>query len=213
MVEAWLYGSAARGDADELSDVDVLVVAEPAERPDVSSLKIPSTASLSRYTWPEIDSMIEYGSLFLHHVKREGRPLLEEDPPRLRRLLDQLPAYARANQELDSFRQVVADVEASAKMDHSPQFEFAVLGTAARHAAILGCYFLGTPEFGRRKPFRVLLPQLGYDEHEIAGFERLYDYRVSENRGEVAYVRAEDTVAAWVSRVRALIAKVKVLER
>src|SRR5215210_7275868 len=131
-VEVWVYGSAARGDLDELSDLDLLVLIEPGEGGDLPAISASeSSVSVSRYTWDEIFSMVGYGSLFLHHVKRKGRALVEEDPPRLRQLLDQLPAYQRADQELDSFSQVVADVRNAVDGDYSPQFELAVLATAA----------------------------------------------------------------------------------
>jgi predicted nucleotidyltransferase len=212
-LEAWLYGSAARGDADALSDVDVLVITEPGESMDVVELDLPETATPSWYTWPEIEAMVDYGSLFLLHVKAERQPLREEEPPRLRQLLAELPPYARADQELDSFRRVVVDVEESAAGDPSPQFELAVLATAARHAAILGCYLLGSPEFGRCRPFRVLLPRLGYSDAEVGEFERLYDYRVSENSGEARNLGPGDTISEWVPRVRDLIEKVQGLPR
>jgi hypothetical protein len=213
-VEIWMYGSAARGDADELSDVDLLVVAEPSEEVELpAAVSRQESVSVSRYTWDEIASMVGYGSLFLHHVRQEGRPLVEEEPPRLRELLGHLPAYTRADQELDSFSQVVADVDEAIEHDHSPQFELAVLATAARHAAILGCYLIHDPRFGRAEPFRVLLPRLGYDAVAIDDFERLYAYRVSENRDEVAPVDVRDDVATWALRVGTLITQVRTLLR
>jgi hypothetical protein len=209
-----MYGSAARGDADDLSDIDLLVVAEPDEEIELPTAGAPrESVSVSRYTWNEIAAMVGYGSLFLHHVKREGRPLAEDTPSRLRELLDQLPPYTRADQELDSFSQVVADVRAAVDDDYSPQFELAVLATAARHAAILGCYLINDPRFGRAEPFRVLLPRLGYDAAEIEDFERLYGYRVSENRDEIAQVDVRDDVATWIFRVSTLIAEVRSLPR
>lgn len=209
-----MYGSAARGDADELSDVDLLVVAEPGENVELPvTVSSRESVSVSRYTWSEIAAMVGYGSLFLHHVKREGRPLAEEEPARLRELLDQLPAYKRADQELDSFSQVVIDVREAVEHDYSPQFELAVLATGARHAAILGCYLMNDPRFGRAEPFRVLLPRLGYDAAGITDFERLYGYRVSENRDEVAEIDPRDEVAGWILRVDTLIAEVRALPR
>src|SRR5439155_16574942 len=105
--------------------------------------------------------------------------------------------------------QVVADVREAVEHDHSPQFELAVLATAARHAAILGCYLINEPRFGRAEPFRVLLARLGYRAAEIEDFERLYGYRVSENRDEVAQADARDDTATWIFRVDTLIAHVR----
>jgi len=208
----WVYGSAARGDADELSDIDLLVVADPDERPDAPpSIAGTAGVSVSRYAWDEIESMIGYGSLFLHHLKQEGRPIVEQDPPRLRRLLEQLPRYQRADQELDSFSQVVADVRDALSGDYSPQFELAVLATAARHSVILGCYLIGDPRFGRGEPFRVLLPRLGYTAGEISAFQRLYTYRLAENRAEIAPLDQRDDVMTWATRVATLIEQVKSL--
>ena len=72
----WLYGSRARGDAVKDSDVDILVLGSVAED------KVTSVASqfsgpinLSRYTLAEFAKMASYGSLFLHHIQREGRCL------------------------------------------------------------------------------------------------------------------------------------------
>jgi predicted nucleotidyltransferase len=209
-----MYGSAARGDADEFSDVDLLVVAEPGDEVELPATVASSeSVSVSRYTWNEIAAMVGYGSLFLHHVKWEGRALTEEEPPRLRELLGQLPPYKRTDQELDSFAEVVADVREAVEHDYSPQFELAVLATAARHAAILGCYLINDPRFGRAEPFHVLLPRLGYSAAAIEDFVRLYGYRVSENRGEVAQVDARDDTATWIFRVDTLIAHVRSLAR
>lgn len=206
--EVWLYGSTARGDTDDRSDVDVLVVGDP--RFPLTTVGLDASVIPSSYTWREIEHMAEYGSLFLHHIRLEGRPLVETTSRRLRGLLEALPRYVRANQELDSFERVVADVGASIDRDHSPAFELAVLATAARHAAILGCYLLGEPEFGRHRAFRRLLPQLGYTPACVMWFERLYDYRVMENRGEAPATSPQSgDVRRAVSAVRKMIGKVR----
>lgn len=208
--EVWLYGSAARGDADYRSDVDVLVVGDGQFSPATVGLDL--TVTPSHYSWPEIENMARYGSLFLHHIRLEGQPLVETSSRRLRNLLDALPPYARADQELDSFEQVVTDVATSVKRDHSPAFELAVLGTAARHAAILGCYLIGDPEFGRHRAFEKLLPLLGYRNGEVEWFERLYDYRVLENLGEEPPEDlAQEDIERAVSGVQTLIDDVRKL--
>jgi predicted nucleotidyltransferase len=206
--EVWLYGSHARGDSDELSDVDLLVISDEFIADDLLLYSTP--ASVSRYSWREVEHMVEYGSLFLVHVRMEGKPLVETSDRKFWSLLRSMPPYMRANQELESFETVVADVSKSLQGDHSPPFELAVLGTAARHAAILGCYLLGTPVFSRREPFKKLLPCLNYDAADVAEFEGLYDFRVYENRGEIPpLVASSESAQIWVPRVRELIRRVK----
>ena len=74
MIEAssysvWLYGSRSRGDFDDHSDVDVLVVTDPGNREMTFDLSMYSrTPTVSHYLWNEIERMAEYGSLFLRHV-------------------------------------------------------------------------------------------------------------------------------------------------
>lgn len=206
-IEIWLYGSAARGDTDESSDIDLLVAGKGDV--DLTSLDLPSESrlSVSRYSWPEIEHMAGYGSLFLHHLRLEGRPLHEDADARLRRLLDSLGEYSRSAVELACFARVIDDVERALNHDHSAQYELSVLGTAARHAAILGCYLLETPDFGRVSAFETLLPRLGYDADFIRETIGLYAFRQAENEGREITASSDD-VRMWVSRVRRIIEQV-----
>jgi hypothetical protein len=210
--EVWLYGSTARGDSDSQSDVDVLVVGD--EEFDGGSLLLEQSGRISqaRYSWEEVEHMAGYGSLFLHHIKREGYPLVESKERRLRSLLDQLGKYARAEYELDSFRRVLDDVDKSLKRDPSVAFELSVIATAARHAAILGCYLVGEPRFGRESAFQTLLPKLGYDETFVNQVIDLYSFRRAEDEScppdsSPSIQKAQQ----WLQRIRELITKVEAM--
>lgn len=210
VTEVWLYGSAARGDADEGSDIDVLVVGD--EDFDVESLALgrPDRISQSHYSWAEVEHMANYGSLFLHHIKREGQPVLETEENRLQILLGRLGAYSRADQELKSFRTVLDDVDDSLEGDPSVPFELSVVATAARHAAILGCYLLGEPTFGRSSAFQTLLPRLGYSHQVVDEVIRLYAYRRADDRKRPPDDAPSIKEAVqWVRRIRQLIDEVE----
>ena len=210
--EVWLYGSAARGDNDAHSDVDVLVAGHAPVAPHDLPLRSAARLSMSRYSWEELEHMASYGSLFLHHVRLEGRPLLESPDRKMATLLRSMGPYRRADQELDCFAAVLDDVEDSLQRDCAPPFELSVVATAARHAAILGCYLLGEPDFGRVSAFRRLLPRLGYRDDAVDGFIDLYRYRrfEDENRQPEVKPSAQD-VHEQVANVRRLIQQVRAL--
>jgi Nucleotidyltransferase domain len=210
--EIWPYGSNARGDQAPDSDVDVLVAGEDAKLIETVELPGEGRLSVSHYEWAEIEQMASYGSLFLHHLRLEGRPLLESPGHEMRRLLASLGEYQRAERELESFRRVLDDVEESIKGDFSAPFEMSVIATAARHAAILGCYAIGEPTFGRESAFRLILPRLGYHDQDVEEFISLYRFRRADDLGgalPVEIFAAE--VSSWVGRVRGLIGEVEVL--
>lgn len=151
-----LYGSHARGDADEISDVDVLVVGSTSLKTDEITMLLPASCEgplhTSHYTWLEFGAMSEYGSLFLHHIAAEARAILYEGgaQKRLGDILASLGPYRFAARDLCAFRATVCDVEVGLRAGLPPCFELAVLGGVARHASVLACYMSGSPTFGRK---------------------------------------------------------------
>jgi predicted nucleotidyltransferase len=207
--EFWLYGSVARGEVDGLSDIDVLVVGEFEER-DLAQLPYPKERlSIVRYDWAELEHMAAYGSLFLHHVSLEGRPLVvARNGSRLSTLLDGLPRYVRAHRELASFVTVLEDVERSLARDHSPTYELSVIATALRHACILGCYAIDRPRFGRASAFAVFLPHAGLGAM-VEDAQHLYGFRLCEDgRAPAPFDASTKDVSVWLSRARMVVAEV-----
>ena len=182
----FLYGSHARGDADEFSDVDVLAVAPVKPNVDEIVPLLPvSTQGLlhiSHYTWEEFDAMSRYGSLFLHHIAAESTALLYEGnaKARISTLLDSLSTYQLAERDLVGFRSMIDDVEEGLTAGLPPCFELSVLGGVARHASVLACYLAGIPTFGRNCITRAVVA-LGMPEVQrklqIAQSFRLYEER------------------------------------
>jgi nucleotidyltransferase-like protein len=207
--EVWLFGSVARGDTDSRSDVDVLVA---GVLPDGTLECLPyarDRLSIVQYGWDEVEHMAAYGSLFLHHLRLEGRPALGSESQRLRAMLEALPPYLRAERELASFEDVLEDVERSVARDHAPAFELSVVATALRHACILGCYAIGQPTFGRASAFRVFLSSI-HETRLIAPAQRLYEFRLHEDgRGAPPFEAKTEHVTYWIRTARKVIAHVK----
>jgi predicted nucleotidyltransferase len=207
--EIWLYGSWARGDTDPVSDIDVLVAGELKEQALVHVPYPHEQLSIVRYDWRELEHMAVYGSLFLHHVRLEGRPLVSAAESRLSALLETLPRYERADRELASFVTVLDDVERALVGDHSPAFELSVIATALRHACILGCYAIGRPTFGRESAFRTFLGETGFDEL-IPPSQLLYRFRLYEDgRAPAPFEASTEDVRSWLEKARQVLGVVE----
>jgi hypothetical protein len=88
---AMLYGSVARGDAREGSDVDVLALTRrPVPPRQVGQLSVTS------YTPGQLSSLARAGSLFVLHLRLEGRPLHDPESALARALAAYRPPASYA---------------------------------------------------------------------------------------------------------------------
>ena len=210
----WLYGSHARGQADPLSDQDVLVISDVDTEFECLQSNCSITlnrTSLSRYTWKEIKGMAAYGSLFLQHLRLEAVPLYESTGSEgfLRSILDNLGDYALANRDVRGFEVVLDDIEESVAENDQDRYELAVLGTVIRHCSILGCWLLKKPSFARVEPVARLVSRCGLKEEIADEFDDLYCHRLYiDGRVGPAALRSIPAMA-WLSRAREVVQTVK----
>jgi len=211
----WLYGSHARGDADFQSDFDVFAVTDSAiTNQEVASIirSNPPLLKVSRYSWSEIEGMASYGSLFLHHIRLEGKCLFEgcASAGRLKAILDALGPYKRAQLDAAAFRTTVQDVRASLERGGSIPFELSVLSTVLRHSAILGCYVSGSPTFGRFRPVQRIVGLWGLDQGIASLFADLYRHRLwTDQRAEEPSEVSLDTAYHWCDRIDTMLEKLE----
>jgi predicted nucleotidyltransferase len=71
-----LFGSAARGDADAASDVDLLVIKEAMARLCPAGIR----ADILVYTPKEIEAMLEEENPFITQALRNGKVVYEAEP-------------------------------------------------------------------------------------------------------------------------------------
>jgi len=187
---AWIYGSVARGDSDASSDLDVLSVAGDSRSLTDINTQIHAwnrEASITSYSWMELEGMAGYGSLFLHHLRLEGRPLFSErdGDTRLSHLLRSVGPYSLAKRDLRAFQVVIGDVEKACRSERCIPYEASVTGTVIRHASILGCYLRNRPQFGRISPVLDYLGSLIGPDRWPCSFEELYDFRLAADGREL----------------------------
>lgn len=213
--EIWLYGSYARGDFDERSDIDVLVVGP--HTPDMLttlSRRFGHRLSVSAYTWEEIAKMKKDGSLFLLHLHREGRFLESSsgEESLLAGQLEALPSYRHVVRDLRSFVEAVDDVAESISFDFSLAFELSILATVFRHASVLGCYVIGQPTFGRNRPVLTFGCHAGLDKKLMNQILGLYEFRLESARGSGlldGFEWDQSSVEEWINTAYCYLELVK----
>lgn len=207
----WLYGSHARGDADELSDVDILVVSERVDDYFNSEdlYADAKSASVTRYTWDEVERMAQSGSLFLRHLMMEGRALRETPTVKgqLSTALSRLGRYQFAGRDARGFSEVLSDIRESISREGSVAFELATLGTVVRHAAILGCAIADQPCFCRLEPVKRISELWNLPGPWVREFEFLYQYRLyADGRLSAPPLQySPDFAIRWLDRASAFI--------
>ncbi len=196
-----LYGSRARGDCDELSDIDMLSIGD--ERGKINVDQTDPRLCVSHYSWSEFEAMHRYGSLFLRHLKIQARPFdfnitgLE----RYTKLMSTLPVYKRVSRDIESFRRALEDVRQALEAgDTALEFELASLATTVRHSSILGCYLAGKLEFGRYTSVSTFCNITNLPSSIASEFVELYQFRMMIERKAEAPLRDElDAYAAkWL---------------
>jgi hypothetical protein len=208
----WLYGSHARGDIDDLSDLDILLIGTP---PSSWRSFVPFTESqlsVSGYSWQEIRHMLNYGSLFLHHVRLEGRPIAAWGPRShlFSEELRRLKPYEKWQTDLKAFRLTLQDVVEAVAEGSATSYEMSVTATVARHAAILGCYLLGKPAFGRMSAFATIAGLLNIPQPEVDYWSRIYLFNLhEEGRVPLPNMPNAEEVLWGVESVRRLLSRIE----
>lgn len=201
----WLYGSVARGDDTPKSDLDILVVDDSVpfrifEHKILQALPHFENLSARQYSWQEIIAMASYGSLFLLHIKLEGRPVVDGlGASRLKGILDELPSYSGRTRDLKGFRIALQDSRTSLADGGDPTFELSVIATVIRHASILACYFIGQPAFDRETSIPRALNSVNLNAAAPGALE-LYDFRLAQARDiPTKIVPSHELAQTWLN--------------
>lgn len=165
---ACIFGSIARGDSDSASDADVLIVGErAADCKQTAQLCQKFGWSCTVYSWRRLAAMASAGSLFVQHLKQDGRVIFDPSE-RLRDTLASFRPRADYQVEYRSAIEVLAAIERIPASPESLCWAADVLAVVARSAAIAWLGHCGIFEFSKDGIPRALaytrgLKQSGYD--------------------------------------------------
>lgn len=188
----FLFGSAARGDADRASDLDVLVVyaGDPsiADRQNVKKVvgaQFNRDCAFAEYTWARLCGMFVEGHLFAWHLFHESRrlPLLgtyDWD------LSFPIPAPYRSHRRdaLNFLNLLETCVHAVKFRTASMVYEAGLGYVAIRNIGMsLSALALPRPEFDRHVPFKVARELCTSPPCDLAIYDLMVAARHSSQRG------------------------------
>ena len=215
-----LFGSLARGEQDEWSDIDLLVVGRDDElRPTLLLEALPDRlrherVSLVCYSANELRQLFEAGSSFVDHIRHEGRILSDRDG-----FLEGL-LHAPFDPQPDTRKELDAEV---ARLDVYKDltlfndnflFPLAQIYAIGKAVVILGLLAEGRREFSRERAFvefRRRHHELHLEVDTVAALRPFYR-RVTRRQPErlpFPYKGARPEVERAISAVRAIAAAVR----
>jgi hypothetical protein len=216
LLGVYLFGSVARGDPDQKSDLDLLaVVADGKGKVDEASVyaHVPSEfsgfeVSISWYGRRRLGAMFENGELFGWHLYQEAIPLFEAEP-----VITELgmPApYRDAEADVASFEKVLSGIPE--QLNASPEnaiYELGLVYVCLRNICMAASYTLcDRPDFSRYSPFRLIgFPAVPIARHE---YDLAMSCRMAGQRGMRPPLRVSRSLALdihgrlapWIAKLR-----------
>lgn len=163
-----LYGSYGRGDAVSDSDVDVCVFTSNERTSTEEAIRdlVPNLPNeplnLVVYSQKAVRAMLDYGSLFLWHIKLEGKVLLGREY--VKSFMKELKPFVRHHDEIIYHRDLLLDIEDAVNSSWTPnELDLSLLFTISRNTCMILSHKRGEPVFGRYecyKTARRLCPDL-----------------------------------------------------
>ena len=212
--EIWLFGSYARGEEDQYSDIDILVIIQDCNERDYKIIKKQISQDMglplewiSLYEIRKIEEMAKKGSYFLWHIKQEGR-MLYTRKNFLKNILRSLPEYKGAMQDLDDYSLICKDIRTRMKDEYMDvAYELSVLASIVRNTAMTIDFLMGKRVYGRRTAIEVcnsLLKQrynIPIFEYESFYKNRLYITGKSDHNEKMTL----EDVETWIEKAENLI--------
>ena len=156
--EVWLFGSAARQELTDKSDIDLLVVSDLDVLPVSMSEQLKKcygqNIDVAHYSYAGLDILVQQGALFAWHLRDEAVPV-RRDVDRLRKMLAEMNPYVGHRGDLEVLLNVFDEAVASLKIAKSVQFDLGVVGTVIRNTGIIMHHLFGSRDYSPAAPVRL----------------------------------------------------------
>lgn len=212
----YLFGSVARGEFDEYSDIDIFILIEDCSEEDYQMYKLDFANQLglpidgiSLYRKSTVSSMAEYGSYFLWHIKMEGIELYNKDSY-FNDVLNCLIKYNRVEYDIVEYQEICKDIAESLERDNlTLNFELNLIASVIRNTSIAILYIKNRYVFGRISAVKLCL-EMFKDKlpFNIEDYIVLYRYRLFYTRSnkEIDLKSVDKNyVYIWLKNAEALL--------
>lgn len=211
-----LFGSFSRGENDNLSDIDILILIEDNDDQSTIDLKVSLSEQmnipldwLSIYRVSTFEHMAEKGSYFLWHLKLEGK-ILYSKKNRLAEILENLRRYKEIRNDLNEYAIICDDISEAIKNGQiTIDYELSLLASIVRNTCIAIAYMNSKYLFGRVSPVNYCLTIIDSPElFSIEEYLSLYNFRINyirpNNSNEVVDGNLK-LVLFWLKKVQFLL--------
>ena len=210
--EIYLFGSVARGEQDEQSDVDILIVIDNCSEEDyikykknyASILQIP-VSWISLYRIKKILKMYEKGSYFLWHLKQEGKVLYTKENE-LAKLFATLPRYRAMRNDIKEYQQILDDIKEERYNKYlCVEYELSVLASLVRNTCIMLSYLNDRFDFSRNLVVEYCIDKYKIDI-SLEEYKILYQYRSYETGKIKEVIQGKiDDLNKWIKVEKQLL--------
>ncbi|MEA5405966.1 nucleotidyltransferase domain-containing protein [Arcicella sp. DC2W] len=188
-----LFGSTAKKQNDSSSDIDLCaIINDNFDESEITKNEILTVLgknndlkdidSFSVYKESSLNKMLDYGSLFLWHLKLEGKILYGDDY--FNKTFSKLKSFKNHLSEINYIINIYNKMEDSQnKIGFIDSFDISIYFTLIRNASIIACHKVGQPRFGRLDSFLVTKEIISEIPLNIEIFEEMMKIKLQYERG------------------------------
>ncbi len=200
------FGSMSRGDADEFSDRDILIVSDCVQALDRRRGELEANGySVAAYTWRKLGALSKNGALFIQHLKLES-VIRTDDSGRLSELINDFQPKQSYFEELASNRRLFQLVESYPVGGVGSLWCADVLYVALRNFGVLRLAELGKYVFSYQSILDELVNESILDRDKVSALrglrlaKSLYrsGQRIPGNRGESLLQSFVSAIPDWL---------------